>query len=68
MSNATKTECVRGHEFTEANTRWVTGGHGRQRKCRTCIRAYNYETKFGAPHPTGGLTPLRTTSMTKVTR
>jgi hypothetical protein len=30
------TECLRGHEFTAANTRW----HGNRRHCRTCDRMW----------------------------
>lgn len=35
--NATKTHCIRGHEFNEANTRILPNG-GRQ--CRQCMSAY----------------------------
>lgn len=33
------THCPRGHEFSEANTRWATNDRGyRVRKCRACPR------------------------------
>lgn len=37
--NAIRTHCQRGHEFTEANTRWISttkGGLKNSRICRTC--------------------------------
>lgn len=36
---ASKTHCVRGHEFTEANTR--RSADGRKRWCRTCDRMWH---------------------------
>lgn len=36
-ANAAKTECDKGHEFTEANT-YRFGEDGRHRACRTCER------------------------------
>jgi HNH endonuclease len=36
-SNARKTHCGKGHEFTPENTRIDTAGH---RQCRACRRAY----------------------------
>lgn len=35
MLNASKTHCVRGHEFTEANT-YRPPGSPNKRMCRTC--------------------------------
>lgn len=35
-NNARKTHCKRGHEFTEENTDFRSGG---SRRCRTCLRA-----------------------------
>lgn len=37
LPNARKTHCIRGHEFTEENTRWSQ----HQRCCRTCQREYH---------------------------
>ncbi|KKL53690.1 hypothetical protein LCGC14_2272920 [marine sediment metagenome] len=34
--SARKTECIRGHEFTEANTLWTSDG---RRDCRACHNA-----------------------------
>jgi hypothetical protein len=34
--NAAKTECIHGHPFDKANTRWTSRG---QRDCRACGRA-----------------------------
>ena len=39
--NARKTHCFRGHEFTEANTRWVTANGRPQRLCVICQRIKN---------------------------
>lgn len=33
-----KTHCIRGHEFTSANTYLAAGRHGPQRQCRECRR------------------------------
>lgn len=43
--NATKTECVNGHPFNDANTYWRPGGH---RDCRACIneRARRYRGRL----------------------
>lgn len=39
--NAAKTHCLRGHEFTPANTRVVIGKTGPRRDCRACTRERN---------------------------
>lgn len=33
---AARTSCIRGHEYTEENTRWRSDGRGRE--CRACER------------------------------
>ena len=39
--NATKTHCIRGHEFTAENTMWRPTRRGTtERRCRACHRAY----------------------------
>src|SRR5438552_3837324 len=38
--NFVKTHCLRGHEFTEANTQWKRG----HRICLECRKIYNKET------------------------
>lgn len=40
-NNAQKTHCKRGHEFTPENTLvYMRNEHETQRRCRTCMRAY----------------------------
>ena len=34
----TRTQCLRGHEFTTENTQWVNTPSGRSRLCRICSR------------------------------
>jgi hypothetical protein len=34
--NSRKTHCIRGHEFTAANIRWVSAGPRMGRQCRIC--------------------------------
>jgi hypothetical protein len=41
---ARKTHCKHGHEFTESNTRVIVTKSGRARLCRTCRKAWGYES------------------------
>jgi hypothetical protein len=44
--NAQKTHCIRGHEFTPENIRWIAPnwpGGAERRACRTCRREKNRE-------------------------
>ena len=36
--HARQTQCVNGHEFSEANTRIVVNSRGTARYCRACVR------------------------------
>ena len=51
-TNASKTHCIHGHEFTEQNIRWRTTKYGLHRRCRACERQ-QYETKKRAKEELG---------------
>ncbi|MBK9019815.1 MAG: HNH endonuclease [Sulfuritalea sp.] len=47
---ATATHCLRGHEFTAANTRMVPNGKYRTRRCRPCDAIRKAEQRLRMAH------------------
>jgi hypothetical protein len=61
--NAYKTHCARGHEFTEANTKWIVSRGVRSCKRCAAYRAKCYRSGHGVPDNKRSEVPRRFTGI-----